>query len=490
MITIPLDSQSKRSLYMQIYESIKSDILAGHLAHPEKLPSSRSLAANLQVSRSTVDTAYGQLVAEGYITSVEKRGYFVNPVTYAQTFTAAGTKSATPSPIVREDENPRYDFNPDAIDTTHFPYSIWKSIGKNQLDNPDNFLMGGHFGNQGLRQAIAGYLYGSRGVNCTPDNIVVGAGLDHLLQMLCVLFAREPIIAMEDPGYRSARQVLISSGYRVLDVPLAEGAFDVDALRRTDADICYVTPSHQFPLGSVLSISRRQSLLAWAAGRDDRYIIEDDHDSEFRYRGRPIPALQSLDHGQKVIYIGTFSKAISPAIRTGYMVLPPSLMARYRQKCGSYACPVSRIDQAILTEFIQKGYFEKHLNRMRKIYKGKHDYMMEQFALHFPDGRILGGSHDHATPGSSHNRAARGGASLEISGDNAGLYLILHYHGTMTETEILGRAKKFGIRLRPLKEYYANPPANYLPAFLIGFANLDEKQIREGISLLAGKVFV
>lgn len=466
MITIPLRSDTGHPLYLQIYEYIKKEILAGNLSHPGRLPSARSLAANLQVSRSTVDNAYEQLVAEGYVEAEEKRGYFINPITHAHRFEISGKPLPKAGPASQDPCRIRYDFDPDAVDTVHFPYSVWKSIGRNHLDDPEIFTSGSHFGDYGLRQAVSEYLHGSRGVNCTPDNIVVGAGLDHLLQMLCVLFQRKAVIAMEDPGYLSARQVLVSSGCTVLNIPLSQGAFDVGALKHCPADICYVTPSHQFPMGSILTISRRQALLDWAVEKPGRYIIEDDHDSEFRYKGKPIPALQSLDHGQRVIYIGTFSKAISPSIRTGYMVLPDPLMTLYRKRCGGYACPVSRFGQAVLTDFIRGGYFEKHLNRMRKIYKGRHDYMLEQLSSVFPD------------------------TLLDISADNAGLYMILHYHGPLTDCEIQERAAENRIRIRSLKGYYAALPADYRPAFLLGFANPDTHQIRDGVALLAEKVLL
>ncbi len=469
MITISLEPDSHIPMYLQIYEYIKKEILEGRLSYPEKLPSSRSLAAFLQVSRSTVDTAYQQLVAEGYVEPKEKRGFFVNPITHHQSFktkTAAKNRPLSPSDSSVDVEF-LYDFNPNAIDTAHFPYSVWKSIGKNQLDNPDNFLIGNHYGSPDLRQAIADYLHGSRGVFCTPDNIIVGAGLDHLLQMLCVLFKRNAVFAMEEPGYRSARQVILSGGCQVKDIPLKENAMDVSLLEQSGANICYVTPSHQFPLGSIMQIPRRQSLLAWASKKENRYIIEDDHDSEFRYKGKPIPALQSLDSEEKVIYIGTFSKAISPAIRTGYMVLPAHLMAQYERLCGSYACPVSLINQAILTDFIRKGYFEKHLNRMRKIYKSKHDYLIQQLNENFRDGL------------------------LDISGDNAGLYVILRYNGKKEEDEIMRKAKEYKICLHSLRGYYAGEiPADYCPSFLIGFANLSENQIHDGIELLAKEVLL
>jgi GntR family transcriptional regulator/MocR family aminotransferase len=464
MITISLDSNSSLPMYRQIYEYIKEEILSGTLSFPEKLPSSRSLASFLQVSRSTVDTAYEQLVAEGYIEAKEKRGFYVNSITHTTNFDLP----APASPV--ENENSahtwiQFDFNPDAIDTTHFPYSIWKSLGKNEMDNPENFLLGDHLGELPLRRAISAYLHGSRGVFCTPENIVVGAGLDYLLQMICLMFDRKEKIAMEDPGYHSARQIFLANGYSLTDIPLQNATFDVDALARSKADICYVTPSHQFPLGSVMGIRERQKLLSWASKAENRYIIEDDHDSEFRYKGKPIPALQSLDRCQNVIYIGSLSKAISPAIRVGYMVLPDSLMESYRQICSIYACPVSRTSQAVLTSFIREGYFEKHLNRMRKIYKAKHDFMVEQIKKNFPTSQI------------------------QISGDNAGLYIILRYLGTLSEEEILDRAEKNGIRLRSLRSCYANLPADYRPAFLLGFAGLEESNIKDGITILAKEVF-
>lgn len=465
MITIPLNTHSRTPMYIQIYEYIKKEILDSHLQAGEKLPSARSLAANLQVSRSTVDTAYEQLVAEGYVEARPKRGFFINPITHLQQFTTTKQRDEqTPRQDVKK-VSIRYDFNPDAIDTGHFPYSVWKSLGKNQLDIADNFLLGDRRGEEPLRQAIASYLLGSRGVRCTPEQIILGAGLSHLLQMLGVLFERRAVIAMEDPGYRTARQVLFSSGYTILDIPLKDHSLDVQKLAASPADLCFVTPSHQFPLGSVMSISRRQALLAWAAEQESRYIIEDDHDSEFRYKGKPIPALQSLDSAGKVIYIGTFSKAISPAVRVGYMVLPPHLMERYQQLCGSYSCPVPRMEQAILTDFIKQGYFEKHLNRMRKIYKGKHDRILQCVQTYF-------------TP-----------ELVEVSGDYAGLYILLRYLGPLAEDVIESEARKNGMELRSLKGYYSHLPADYVPTYLLGFANLSEEKIEPGIACLATKVF-
>lgn len=466
MITISIDNNSQQPIYLQIYEYIKREILGGQLQSPAKLPSTRSLAAHLEVSRTTVETAYEQLVAEGYVEAKEKRGYFVIPITHLQQFHSNITSTVTvPAPPLPEQAR-LFDFNPDTIDAEHFPYSIWKSLGKNQIDSADNFVAGEHFGDYRLRQAIAGYLRGSRGVQCSPEHIVVGAGLDHLLQMLCLVFERRTAVAMEDPAYQNARQVLLANAYDVIDIPLRNCSFDTQALARSDADICYVTPSHQFPLGFVMPVSRRQELLRWAGEKAERYIIEDDHDSEFRYKGRPIPSLHSLDTKNKVIYIGTFSKAVSPAIRTAYMVLPETLFPQYKNLCGSFSCPVPRFMQSLLADFINEGYFEKHLNRMRKIYKGKHDFMLQKIKQYFPEERV------------------------EISGDHAGLYIIFHYKGELSEQEIEMRAKKAGISLHPLRNYYANLPVGYKPAYLLGFANLNTDMIAQGIRRLSEQVFV
>lgn len=473
MITISLNPDSPLPMYRQIYEYIKKEILSGRLSHPDKLPSVRSLAVFLQVSRSTVDTAYEQLVAEGYVESKEKRGYFVNPMTHIQNFTSSlsiikGEDNENFQKAARSPQNVpiRYNFNPNAVDTLHFPYSVWKSIGKNELDSPDNFQIGDSFGEPSLRQAIATYLHGSRGVQCIPEQIIVGAGLDHLLQMLCLLFQRKKVVAMEDPGYRSARTVFLTSGYTVRNMALVAEHFPLSSLLSSDADICYVTPTHQFPLGTVMPVSVRQSLLNWASEKKERYIIEDDHDSEFRYVGRPIPALQSLDTQGKVIYIGSFSKAISPALRVGYMVLPPALLEQYKKICGSFRCSVSRIQQSILTTFIRDGYFEKHLNRMRKYYKTKHDFMISCIQEFFPSDMF------------------------SITGGNAGLYILLHYHGSEPAKVLEHRAKNCGIPLYPLEKYYATLPASYTPVYLLGFAGISEEVIQTGLRLLAKEVFL
>lgn len=462
MLTFSLNSKSDEPMYHQIYSYIKKEIMSGMLGAGEKLPSARELAGNLAVSRNPVDTAYEQLVAEGYVYSLPKRGYFVNKVTHTQQIAHQHFDDG-----VLEEEEPvhyLYDFNPDMVDVESIPFSVWRSIGRRVLNDQALFFAGDSRGDLSLRTAVAHYLHSSRGVMVKSSNVIIGAGIGYLLQLLAVMFREQHKVAFEEPGYIRAQKILSSYGFEISHLSVAGGGVEIEALNATGSDLCYVTPSHQFPLGTVMSIAQRQQILHWAYKKKERYIIEDDHDSEYRYKGKPIPALQSIDTQGKVIYIGTFSKAITPALRMGYMVLPDSLTERFRECCGAYNCPVSRMEQAMVAEFIHGGYFEKHLNRMRKRYKEKHDEVLLAFR-HYKN-------------------------FVRVTGDYAGLYVIATYLGDKSEEDILTQSHKCGIYLRPLSQYYHEIPNNYQPSFLIGFAGLSKEQIREGIRVLCEEVLV
>lgn len=460
MLTFSLDNKSDEPMYHQIYSYVKEEILSGRLSCGEKLPSARELAGYLSVSRNPVDTAYEQLVAEGYVYALPKRGYFVNRITHTQQIHPAEHREEGEE---KGQENYRYDFDPDAVDVESFPYSVWQFIGRKALKDHSLFLAGDYRGDWELRRAVADYLYGSRGVLCQAANVVIGAGIGYLLQLLSVLFRHKKRIAFEEPGYVRAKKILASHGFEVCHIDVEGGGIGIEGLEASGAELCYVTPSHQFPLGTVMSIAKRQQLLQWAKEEEDRYIIEDDHDSEYRYKGRPIPALQSIDAEGKVIYIGTFSKAIAPALRMGYMVLPDQLLERFQECCGDYNCPVSRLDQAMMAEFIHGGYFEKHLNRMRKRYKEKHDTVLAVFRSY--QDRI------------------------EVTGDYAGLYVIARSLRQREEEKVMQAAQKYEIRLRPLSFYYKELPEDYMPSFLIGFAGQTKEELKEGLRILCEKVF-
>lgn len=467
-MTFQLRADGHSRLYEQIYQHIKGEIKEGKLLAGEKLPSARSLAEYLQVARSTVDYAYGQLLSEGYIESKPCRGYFVCPMEdLLQLDEDLSGLSAEPSGPAAERtaeaeqsaQEPRIDFSPYDIDMTGFPFSVWKKITKNILTyaNSELFAKGEAQGDLMLRQTICRYLHSSRGVDCRPDQIIIGAGNDYLLLLLEKILGPNRRIAMENPTYKRSYRIFRSFGYRIFTVDMDEWGMRADRLAQTQADIAYVMPSHQFPTGTVMPIGRRMELLKWADGAQGRYLIEDDYDSEFRFRGKPIPALQASDRHGRVIYIGTFSKAIAPAIRVSFMVLPDKLLERYYRDCSFYSCTVSRIDQSILNEFIGEGYFERHLNRMRKIYRAKHDLLLE----------CLEGL----------------GESFAVSGENAGLHLLLTSKAGIGERELIARAARRQVRVYGLSESMVEEfPQS--ATVLMGFGALSQEDIRGGMALL------
>lgn len=491
-MTIRLQTGGNTCLYEQIYDHIKKEIREGKLLAGERLPSTRFLAEYLQVSRSTVDYAYSQLLAEGYIESRPYRGYFVcsmeeledwgrfAPESGEAGMGYVGKNSGSSQPEdgyqgIQEDafdldnadalSSPLqsggglWDFSPYDIDMSGFPFSVWKKITKNILTyaNSDLFARGHAQGDYELRVTISRYLHSSRGVNCRPEQIIVGAGNDYLLMLLEKILGRHIRIAMENPTYLRSYRIFHSFAYDIVTVDMDGSGMRVEPLEQERVQAAYVMPSHQFPTGIVMPIRRRLELLRWAQGGADRYLIEDDYDSEFRFRGKPIPALQASDELGKVIYLGSFSKAIAPAIRVSFMVLPEPLLQIYRRECSFYSCTVSRIDQSILNEFIRDGYFERHLNKMRKIYRAKHDLLLEELQP-FQE-------------------------SFSVSGENAGLHLLLTAREPVSEEDLVRRAWDQGVKVYGLTSGMRGAGAG--PAtLLLGFGGLSSEQITEGIRRL------
>ena len=463
-MTFQLRTDGRECLYEQIYENFKKEIKAGKLLSGEKLPSARFLAEYLQVARSTVDYAYGQLLSEGYIESRPCKGYFVCPMEELLQLDDIDNidepeERRSGERTGRNTGGFLVDFSPYEIDMSGFPFSVWKKITKNILTfaNSELFAKGENQGDYALRCTISKYLHSSRGVNCRPEQIIVGAGNDYLLMLLEKILGCHVRIAMENPTYRRSWQIFRSFSWQITTVDMDAFGMRSDKLEQADVSTAYVMPSHQFPTGTVMPIGRRMELLKWAAGGADRYLIEDDYDSEFRFRGKPIPALQASDRHGKVIYIGTFSKAIAPAIRISFMVLPDSLLEKYLKTCSFYSCTVSRIDQSILNEFVRDGYFERHLNKMRKLYRVKHELLLE----------CLQPFRDRFT----------------VSGENAGLHLLLTAKGRVTEYELVQAAASRQVRVYGLSESMVEEESDSA-AVLLGFGGLSEEKIREGTKLL------
>ena len=530
-LNIRLNTDEKKPLYRQIYEYIRGEIRSGSLEAGERLPSTRALASGLHVARSTAELAYSQLLSEGYIRAKKNSGYFVNEIDnlaelHFEVQTADGTDSGTMisadaaerkghkseeekqkllnSPAVpllsrlgkqSAENSGMIDFSLRHTEMSVFPYSTWKKIMREAMvdANSEMFSHSEPSGDLTLRTTIAHYLHFSRGVRCTPDQVIVGAGNDYLLMLLRHILGEGRRVAMENPSYLRAAQIFKSFGYELCPVRMDGDGMLPESVSSSGADLVYAMPAHQFPVGCIMPVGRRAALLGWATDAPDRYIIEDDYDSEFRYRGKPIPALQSLDHAGRVIYIGTFSKVIAPAIRISYMILPGELLLRYREKCWFFSSTVSRIDQRILNEFMKNGHFERHLNRMRSLYRTRHDELLTRLRLLQDRYRILGaGTGLHLVLQASPETAARIAESMSGTEKSEG-----DPSTAQMEQELVRRAAACGVAVYAISDYLLpgraetlhrtqpDPEGTRLPAVLLGFGALNEASIREGVSRLS-----
>ena len=440
-------------LYDQLYRHIAGAIQSGALAPGAKLPSKRRLCALAGVSMSTVETAYSLLAAEGYVLSKPRSGYVC-----AHLLLPA---SAAPAPVPEAPQSPdpprwAYDCSTSAVDVSAFPFSSWARITKEAVYENPGLLQRGHpQGDWPLRAALAQLLAQYRGVRCSPEQVVVGAGADYLLSLLLQLLPEHRSLALEDPGYPAAYAAAALHGREPVPIPVDGQGMDRDALERSGAGLAYVTPSHQFPLGVTMPAGRRSQLLHWAASGPGRFLIEDDYDSEFRWSSRPIPALQGLDRAGRVVYMGTFSRSIAPAIRVAYMILPPALLERYRRTFSHGACAVSRFEQESLRRFLAQGLYGRHLRRTGNLYRRKCALFTE----------ALG-----AIPGAS------------ITGAEAGLHFLLTLP-RFSEEELVARAADQSVRVHPLSRYcHAVPP---LPSTVVlGFAGLSEDQLAQAAERL------
>lgn len=450
-----LDKSHPIPLYEQIYRQMKQDITNHRIPVGKKLPSKRKLSEFLSVSQTTIELAYGQLVAEGYITAVPRSGYYVQDIEELA-YTEAAEVNDVLTPVRPA---AAIDFSPGMVDPELFPFSKWRKVAKDVIDEHTSHLLqlGDPHGDVELRNEIAMYLYHSRGVICTPEQIIVGSGTEQLIPLIIRILGEEAVYAVENPGYPLTHHVFDHHLRPAIPIPVDGGGMDVDALQRSLATVAYVTPSHQFPTGTVLSAPRRAALLNWASSNQEHIIIEDDYDGEFRYAGRPIPSLQGMDRGENVIYLSTFSKSLMPSLRIAYMVLPPALLKRYKGAFIQYASTVPRIDQHMLARFMAEGQFSRHLNRMRKVYRKKLQMLTEALIPYEP--------------------------AIAYSGDEAGMHIIVTVHKQQPESELAEIALQAGIRVYSLQDYQSGH-ATGSPSFLLGFGGLNEHQLVQGIEKL------
>lgn len=462
MLTYPMEERGDLPLYEYLYRRIREDILSGKLTAGERLPSKRALAEHLNLSVITVEGAYAQLEAEGYLYTLPKRGFFVSQVDR----TPAPKAPEPPAiPVPEAARQWRLDLKSNQVDTARFPVSTWARLTRQVLSEDGAALLRPvpHQGLEALRRAIADDLRDYRGMSVSPEQIIVGAGAEYLYLLLAQLLGPGAVFAAEDPGYPKIRQVYGKCGASCRPVPLDAQGMDLAALTASGATVAHLSPSHHYPTGLVTPIARRQALLRWAE-EVDGFIIEDDYDSEFRFTGRPLPTLQSIDCSGRVLYMNTFSQTISPSMRVGFVVLPPRLLERYRRELDFYACTVPALEQHVLARFLSGGYYEQHLSRMRKEYRQRRCAVLAAF------------------------RSGPFAHRITISEQGAGLHFLLRLDTDRSDADLRQRAEALGVRLGFLSEYAAVPDPSYAHTLVINYAGLDEARLPQAVELL-GAVF-
>lgn len=458
MVTYDLTKKGSLSLYEYLYQKIKDDIILGNLEGGEKLPSKRALSEHLKISIKTVENAYAQLLAEGYIYSEEKKGYYVNHIAQASAVTA----SLSGFTAKRPKEKHLADLTANNVCYDRFPFSLWAKVMRETLSDYDTTLLNPRpfYGIEKLRIEIAKYLYRFRGMDVSPEHIVIGAGTEYLYSCIVQLLGNRSIYGVENPGYHNL--VHIYDAHRVPweYIDIDEGGPSVDVLRQKSVNVIHVSPAHLYPVGMVMPLERRHELLSWVAEETERYIIEDDYDCEFRCVNKPYPTMQSLDCNHRVIYINTFSKTMIPSLRVSYMVLPEKLMERYISTMNFYSCTVSGFEQYALASFLEKGYFERHIRRMTNYYEKQRQKVLAMFRA------------------SDLNRIS------SIYEDAAGTYFLLKINTRLSDVEIKWSAKERGILLSCLSEYYYANQKNYPATLIINYSDIQEQALEMAIAEL------
>ncbi len=460
MLTYDL-TNTDGSLYKAIYQHIKDDICSGKLSGNDKMPSKRTLADNLGVSTITVENAYDQLIAEGYLYTIPKKGYYVSDISDIPKVRAP--KQVKLDIVVPDAVDTGYiDLSSNRTDVNNFPFSIWARLMRETISLREKELLTMSFcaGVEELRSAIAGHLASFRGMAVDPDQIIVGAGTEYLYGLLCKLLGNDNIYCIENPGYSKVAQIYESNGAECRYADMDDKGISVDRLMETGANIAHISPTHHFPTGITMPISRRYELLAWASQSEDRYIIEDDYDSEFRLNGQPIPPLMSIDACEKVIYINTFSKSLTSTIRIAYMVLPAHLANLFYRKLSFYSCTVSTFEQYTLAAFIDRGYFEKHINRMRLHYGRKRAQFLEALKKELSENEC------------------------RVIENDSGLHFIMEVNTGLSDRDFCAALLDRRIRIRAVTDYYSGGFGDNLHRFILNYSGLDAAEFKEALQVI------
>lgn len=453
MQTYTLDRSGASPLYEQLYRALKADILSGALPGGSRLPSGRALAEHLGLSRVTVETAYAQLLAEGYLTSRPRAGYFVEQLTPQE------LPPRTPEPEAQPPE-------PETAQSRSaqlFPFSVWARLMRGVLlDRRQELLRPApDAGLPALRQAVAAELYRQRGVHVSPEQVYIGAGAEYFYNLLIQFFGHGRVYALENPGHRKIARVYQANQVAVRPIGMDADGVIPELLEQSGAEVLHISPSHHYPTGTVTPITRRQALMRWLTAQPGRYLIEDDYDSEFRFSGLPIPTIQSMDRSGRVIYMNTFSRTISPSLRISYMILPRTLLPQWQTAMGFYSCTVPSFEQMTLTRFLAEGYFEKHLSRMKKHYRAVRAQLFS--VLHTPQAVRQCAVHD----------------------TDAGLHLVLELKNAPEPEALRALLRQSGLPDALLSDFFLDAPSPQAQkSIVLGYADAEPAQLEAALTAL------
>jgi GntR family transcriptional regulator/MocR family aminotransferase len=468
MFWLPINRSQGTPLIRQVYEQIRMRILNGGVREGQKLPSSRELALDLHVSRNVIIEAYEQLLAEGYIVTHQGSGTFVAEGAFLEItkkkpspapfdYTSNKNKNTTKENSVSSERKELIDFKSGVPALDLFPRTTWAKLAHRVYHEAPHstFGYGSPEGRPELRQVLSHYLLRTRGVNCHPDHLIITSGATQALTLIAkLLISNGDEVVIEDPITQEIQMFFTEPGSTLCPLPVDEYGMQTDLLPvDKKPSFVFVTPSHQFPLGGSLPIQRRIQLVQYAR-EVNCYIIEDDYDSEFRYTGAPVNSLQGLDP-HRVIYIGTFSKILSPGLRIGYLILPPSLIQKCRELKRHSDLHTPSLEQLILARFIDEGYLEKHISKMKKLYRKRREHLINCLLTTFSD-------------------------QVKVLGDSTGLHLIAEYTQTQFSEQVLEKIEEYGVKVYPV-EYHTIRKGQHMNRIILGYGHLTNEEITEGI---------
>ncbi len=472
LLTYSLSAESSSPFYEQLVSFLRADILSERIPAGSRLPSKRSFAGNLGVSTITVENAYNRLIDEGFVRSEPRRGYFVTELArrseafpFSSEYTGLSSLTLSESSIsLPETRTPvSLDLSGNRTPADRFPFSVWTHLLRETVNEKGSDLLipSPCGGVRPLRESIASHLNSFRGMQVDPDQVVIGAGTEYLYGQLIQLLGRDRVFCLEDPGYQKISQIYTAQGVDCHWIPMDESGLTVSGLESVGVDVVHISPTHHFPTGITMPAPRRYELLSWATAKPNRYIIEDDYDSEFRLTGRPLPSLQSIDKAGCVVYMNTFSRTLASTIRISYMVLPPVLANEYYRRLSFYSCTVSNFEQYTLARFISDGFFEKHLNRMRLYYTRLRRRLLEEIA---------------ASPAADR---------LTVLERDSGLHFLLHIKTECPDVFIHEMLRSKGVNLLPLSIYYRIPEAAPPHTFILTYSSLRVEELRQALQIIS-----